>query len=1019
MARSTTMLQRRNSGITIFPTIRLALWRLQRAWGLLLITGIGMLAAVMIACTVPLYSDIAMTAGLRDTLNSSSQNADIVVSGNVRQASSLAINQMTHSLNQEFQKNLGPYLDPPQFSLQTQQFTVSAIIPGQNGSGVYHPGADKAVFTLIGASMDQTASHLTLIQGRLPQNNSNEIEIDVTQDTVDLLHLRVGSVLTTSVRFLSNSSQPLELPLTLHVVGIFKLPQQDDPYWHGEGFQHFAQSDFVTIYTGLASNQTLLSTLTRLSNDPTVIKSDAMFEQSSNLTWYYRLDPAKISINDLNAIVSKFNVVKIDDANNPLLQDTQTFLPSDTLTPYQGRIAEARLSLTGLLLLMLGLLLFFVSTMADLLVEYQSESIAVLRSRGASSRQVFGSLLTQGLGVAVVALIIGPLLALPVTLFLVQHTLSISDHGALNIITDNPLQVVWRLGWYPLVTVLVAIIAMVIAITRTLRLDVLSVRREAGRQQVLDLTSSELATPYTATLAPTFRPLWQRLHLDIVAMLIALAGYGFSVYISSAGLLDTSSARLLLAPLTLLGSAFLLLAGLLLFLRFFPLLLRLAAWVAAGSRGATGIVAFAHMARVPHRATRMTLLLAVAVGFAIFTLVCTASQAQRIPDVAAFQTGADISGTIPVNIITISQLKDITAAYRRVPGITSASLGYTKSVTVGKSQAITIDFKAVDADTFAQTAAWTPQDSSQSLGSLMQQLSAQRASAIARQDIPAIVDANTWDLLHLGPGANFKLNFSNTSDTAELINFTAVAEVQHIPTSATGVAPAVLVDFTSFATIFKNLYAGGSEDAITINTVWLRTRSDVASLKSVYNVLSTGDLRLDFVYDRRQIIVSLSHEPLYLALNGVLELGAATVLLLALLGSLIASWVSVRSRLLSFIILRALGATRNQIAAMLIWEQGSIYITALVLGIVFGGIFSVLAIPELVFTSVPPSAITNSVNNGVFYVAQSVPPIQLIIPPLLIIVLGVLLVICLLTLGIMIRIISRPSVGQALRLNED
>ena len=59
---------------------------MRQAWGLLLVTGVGMLAAVMLVCTVPLYSKIAMTAGLRDVLNSYSQNGDIVVHGLSRQA---------------------------------------------------------------------------------------------------------------------------------------------------------------------------------------------------------------------------------------------------------------------------------------------------------------------------------------------------------------------------------------------------------------------------------------------------------------------------------------------------------------------------------------------------------------------------------------------------------------------------------------------------------------------------------------------------------------------------------------------------------------------------------------------------------------------------------------------------------------------------------------------------------------------------------------------------------------------
>jgi hypothetical protein len=61
------------------PTMTLAFVRLRKTWGLLLITGLGFVAAVMLACAIPLYSDISMTAGLRGALTASSRNADIVV----------------------------------------------------------------------------------------------------------------------------------------------------------------------------------------------------------------------------------------------------------------------------------------------------------------------------------------------------------------------------------------------------------------------------------------------------------------------------------------------------------------------------------------------------------------------------------------------------------------------------------------------------------------------------------------------------------------------------------------------------------------------------------------------------------------------------------------------------------------------------------------------------------------------------------------------------------------------------
>jgi hypothetical protein len=73
----------------------------------------------------------------------------------------------------------------------------------------------------------------------------------------------------------------------------------------------------------------------------------------------------------------------------------------------------------------------------------------------------------------------------------------------------------------------------------------------------------------------------------------------------------------------------------------------------------------------------------------------------------------------------------------------------------------------------------------------------------------------------------------------------------------------------------------------------------------------------------------------------------------------------------------------------------------------------------MVFTSVGSNGANSDISSQAFYVAQSVPPIQVIIPATVGIALLVLICICVIAPGMMIRVVSRPSVGQTLRLNED
>jgi hypothetical protein len=59
----------RSGGFTLFPpTLSLAFSRLRRTWGLLLITELGLLGAVLLVCAVPLFSQVAVSSGLRGAL---------------------------------------------------------------------------------------------------------------------------------------------------------------------------------------------------------------------------------------------------------------------------------------------------------------------------------------------------------------------------------------------------------------------------------------------------------------------------------------------------------------------------------------------------------------------------------------------------------------------------------------------------------------------------------------------------------------------------------------------------------------------------------------------------------------------------------------------------------------------------------------------------------------------------------------------------------------------------------------
>lgn len=983
------------------PTMALARWQFRQTWRLLLVTGLGMVAAVILVCAVPLYSNIAMTAELRGFLTAApltagNSNSDIVVHSVANQVSPLAIRIITKQLDAELHNNLSSYLaGPGSFTFQMDSVPFLQPVHNAKGQSIVRDLGNR--LNLVGASMKDAAQHVQLVQGRLPLTKSNDLEIAISQDMAQGLKLTPGTILTMNLSFDDQYAQRLaSQQVQLRIVGIFNV--KPAAFWHGEDFHCEPLGLITETCKLLLSNDTLMASLSQFAANPALAGSS--LETTPNALWYYTLDPTQIDINNVGDVERGLGNVLVDVANKPVdppyVEKTTSFSNApDVLGTYSSHIAVVQIPVTSLSLLVAGLTLFFVSMMTDILVERQADAIAVLRSRGASRRQVIGSLMVQSVGIGVLALLIGPLLAVLAVQIVSTTTLSAADQGALHVVQTDPWPLVQLLATYAVITVGIAILAMLIAVIGATRMGVLSARREYARS--------------------THRPIWQRLSLDIVAAIVALTGYAFSVYEASPGVIDARTRVLVLPPLTLAGVVFLLLGLSLVFLRVFPLLLRLFAWIATRGRSATPMLAMAQMARAPRQSLRMTMLLAFSIAFALFTLIFNASQAQRILDVANYEVGADFNGKIPGSS-TVAQ----STTYSHLPGVLSASVGYTSAPRAGQNGLdLAVQFMAVDADTFAQTVIWPAQYSSQSPAALMRQLVSQRGKTVQTSNVAAIVDATAWNTLHLSLGTTFTL-----TDINGTFNCVAIAEVERIPTVndsplASGTSDyfsfgGILVDYKSYSLALES-----SNTTPPTTDVWLRTRSDATSLANVRQALRNGSYQLDYLNDRRAIIDNLRNDPLYLDLVGVLILGAATAMLLALLGNLIASWLSVRNRLTNFAVLRALGTGPGQLASIIAWEQSIIYLTALLIGVVFGAMLSLLALPALVFTNVAISGFNSSIVSGEYYILQTVPPIQIIVPSSLGIVFILIVAICIVALGMMVRVASRPSISQTLRLNED
>ncbi|MGO8951682.1 MAG: FtsX-like permease family protein [Ktedonobacterales bacterium] len=990
----------------LLPTFTLALWRLRQTWRMLLLTGLGTIAAVMLVCAVPLFSEIALSAGLRGALSSDPRASHLIVQTNNDLTSATLVQQEQQQIDQLVRQGMGSYItQSPTFSINLSDLIISPAGSSSStstGSGQAGPNSQHFL-QIVGVDSGALLQHVTLLSGETPRDNPHALEIMLTQSMASSLNAPVGSVITANLPIFGSSNGPPPT-ISLLVTGIYAVKQSSDPVFTSSPFfgpdsvRLGLSSGVVSepsgppgAVTAVASNQAMLAAVSRIPNTVNAGPNN-VFPGPPAFNWYYTIDLSHVTINSVGDLSQRLSTLQNNLNGLPGYAPDQppTTLLND-LTEFTVQIIVAQVPVTLLLVQVFGLILIFISLMINLLVERQGDAIAVLRSRGAPRGLIFRSMTLQTICVCLLALVAGPVLAFLLVDFVAGRALGSQQHGALQSVLGQPALAAWGLRWYALAAIICAFFAMVISTYRAANLNILALRRDFART--------------------TRKPFWQRLNLDIIFAVIALVGY--SLYSFAVNRVP-ADVRILLSPLALVAPIFLLLGAAMLFLRFFPSLLSLGVKFASRSRSAAPMLAIVQMARSPRQASRMILLLALSTAFALFTLIFSASQYQRTLDVSAFAVGADFSGQLQ---FSDSSIADISSRYRSISGVLSATSAYVDDFTENTpTNSLQMHIIAADTSSYGQTIIWPNQGSS--VATLASGLSSERSSAIAADDVPAVVDQALASSLQLTSGSHFILQPSGYSGNEEM-HFVVLSVVANIPTlyddpdlqDSGGASGGLLVDYQTYAVVY---HLDTRDSAPAPDTIWLRTQGDHASLASVRTALKSGPLAVDQLQDRRAIITQTQNNPLIVDLFGTLDIGAATALLLALLGVLIASWLSARNRLTNFALLRALGGEPRQLARVLLFEQGIIYAVSIGLGVAIGIVLSILVLPVLV--------IANGIANPSTFNAANlnVPPVHAIYPlPLLVLALGILAAICLISIVVMTSVVARASIGQTLRLNED
>ena len=960
-----------------FSSARLALLRASHSRWLLLVVALGILVADILICTVPLYSTLVSDAQLQSAIQSAETPVrNMQISVRTDRVERDRQDQAAQAVAADAHTYLSSFSQPH----PTDYLTAGVAALLQAGPKIYND-RDNVEARMQAFDYAAINSHLRYMAGAAPQNTAagQPIQVIITQDMATDQHLKVGQTLV--VQNLGAKGETL----TGIISGIFEPVNINDPFWNTLTFQTQGGLDGPTVYPILTTTDSFYSTLSKFDG------------VGMTQTWIYYADLSKITTNNMSDVAD--NVVTFKSH----ISIVQSYPGISNLVAQGGldqliQDVQRQLNLMALPLYVIaaqivGLALLFVAAMASLLIEYQSQGIATLKSRGLSAPQLLGVFSVQSALLAVVAIILGPILAVGLALLLIRAFLPGATSNSVALASISPVQVILP----ALIGGLLGVAVVTFSAWQAARLDVLAFRREMAR--------------------PSRPPFWRRAYLDVALALLCAVGY------LELGQFGGTQSRIALgadgggsaSTLQLVTPALLLLAGGLLLLRVVPLVARLGTWLASRGRGLTTLLAFAQIERTPSRYARLTLLLTLAVGLGLFALVFDASLTQNVHDRTAYATGADVRLTLSpalgdkeqpayvANLMKLPGVEEVTPVYRTF-GSTSLDLGN-----------LGIDILSIDTSTFADVAgprSWRSDYAAQSLPALMAQMKAHQAPSASRiysGPIWAVVSDTLAQQLRLKVGDRFQISvtdipFANPTFVVGMI-------VHQFPTLYPQQAPGGFVVMNLSDLEYAIRASQGPSQLVGPNEFWMRTSGNAAQQTKLMHELNRqqSGLGVNSIISYQQSLQKAESNPTNGGMRGLLLIGALTAALLAVLGTLAQAVLAARQRTTQFAIFRTLGMASRQLTGLLLGEQTVVYLFGLFGGTILGLLLTTATFPFLTFSDAAIDPTTVGIPSyvlranwqfvGIFYAA--------------------LIVAFALALLIAARYAATIGLGKALRLGED
>ncbi len=553
---------------------------------------VGLLVLVTLLVAAPLYTAALADVGLRATLADAPLDERSV---RVTMPADALAQDSYDAMNQRVQQasRVATWLDPQILSaIRTKRLLLPE---GESDRRVVLVEAEVAL------------PNLRIVEGRMPAVTTAPAAVEVVlgTDAAEQFSLSVGD----TIDLLENRQ---DAPLVqIVVVGLVEPADVTSVFWQS------GLLDLVPVVNATRREAMMLVAPGVLWQR--VVPQLPAKRRSGEYRWRVVFD---------TTVVNGDNAAQAESAIRGVLDTTTRALPdaavasgfSGIVSGYRQRLSIARAPILLLLSEIAGLALIYIAWTAAFQAEATASEQAVMAARGAGVRQLVSVTGGQALLLTIGAALAG----IPLALLLLRATANIGPVAALARTQGLRLQATPDAGRYALGAALIGLLTLALPAIPAARRSIVALRQGAAR--------------------PAGTPLWQRTYLDLFVSVLAIVAL---VQLQLQGsVLQQLRGSFVVDPFLVVAPLLVLVAGGLLFLRLYPLLLNLVRAASESLQGLPFALALMQLSRNRAASTRLVLLLSLAVALGLFAQTFGATVALNQQQRAGYTVGATARATL-------------------------------------------------------------------------------------------------------------------------------------------------------------------------------------------------------------------------------------------------------------------------------------------------------------------------------------------------------------------------------------